>query len=140
MPKARTEAYPERINESRLPLQGSGGVPGKEECFRSHRRRNVSYLSNKHCEGEREYKNMSRRKCTSAAGSFQGVPSVPAAQGSQTAKLQQMRFLWEQCQVIQEAVTVSHMCSGSVSGCPAIWQQLSTQRHSEGEAAVPRDS
>lgn len=72
----------------------------------------MSYLSNKHCEGVRGYENMSRGDHSGAEGSFQGVPSVPAGQGSQTAKLQQMRFLWEQCQVIQEAATVSHMCSG----------------------------
>lgn len=81
---------------------------------------------------------MSRGDSTSAEGSFRGVPSVPGGRGSQTAKLQ-MRLLWEQCQVTQEAVTVSHMCSGSVSGCPAIWQQLGTQRHSEDEAAAPWD-
>lgn len=70
---------------------------------------------------------------------FLGVPSVPAGQGSQTAKLQGMRFLWDQCQVIQEAITVSHMRSGSVSGWPAMWQKLSNRRHSEDETTVPRD-
>lgn len=83
---------------------------------------------------------MSRGDHTSAERSFRGVPSVPSRRPRQpTAKLQQMRFLWEWCQVRQEAGTVSHMCSGSVSGCPAIWQQLSTQKDSEDEDAIPRD-
>lgn len=46
------KAGPGRIGESHQPLQGSGGDPGKEQWFRGHRCGNVSYLSNKHCDGE----------------------------------------------------------------------------------------
>lgn len=94
------------------------GVPRKEQWFRGHRCRNVFYLSNKHCEGEEGTR--AGEPAPVQKQDFWGVPSVPAGQGSQRAKLQEMRFLGDQCQVIQEAITVSHMRSGSVNGWPAM--------------------